>query len=125
MVKTIASLAVSCALLAGAALFEHLYIGAKFERFESALVQLDSKAEEGSATRADAESVEALWEDEKTKLHAMIPHGDILGIDYWLSEAVSLIEEEDYPAARSKLQVLITLARQLPKTYAISFENVF
>ena len=72
MVKTIASLAVSFALLAGAALFEHLYIGAKFERFESALVQLDSKAEEGSATRADAESVEALWEDEKTKLHAMI-----------------------------------------------------
>ena len=55
----------------------------------------------------------------------MIPHGDILGIDYWLSEAVSLIEEEDYPAARSKWQVLITLARQLPKTYAISFENVF
>ena len=47
MVKTIASLAVSFALLAGAALFEHLYIGAKFERFESALVQLDSKAEEG------------------------------------------------------------------------------
>ena len=57
MVKTIASLAVSFALLAGAALFEHLYIGTKFERFGAALVQLDIKAEEGSATRADADFI--------------------------------------------------------------------
>lgn len=125
MVKTIVSVLISFALLAGAGAFETVYVGQKFAHFEQALEQLDCKVDDGSATRADAESVQTLWESEKTKLHAMIPHNDILYIDYWLGETVSLIETKNYAQARSKLEVLITISRQLPKTYAITFENVF
>ena len=70
-----------------------------------------------------ADSVRTLWESEKKLLHVVIPHTDISYVDYWLSEAVSLIETENYADAQSKIEVLLVLCRQIPQTYRITFEN--
>ncbi len=125
MVKTLVTLLLSAALLAGGAAFEHFFVREKFVRMETALTALEGKVRAESAARGDAEAVRTLWEEEKRKLHAVIPHNDISYIDYWLGEAVSHVETQHYDLALAKLEVLRTICRQIPKTYGISFENVF
>ncbi len=125
MVKTILSLLIATALLAGAAIFESYFVQNKFEKMEVALLALEDKVRVGEAHRTDAEVVKTLWDDEKRKLHAVIPHNDISYIDYWLGEAVSYVETKHYDDALSKIEVLLTICEQIPKTYNISFENVF
>ncbi len=125
MVKTILSLLIATALLAGAAIFESYFVQNKFEKMEVALLALEDKVRVGEAHRTDAEVVKTLWDDEKRKLHAVIPHNDISYIDYWLVEAVSYVETKHYDDALSKIEVLRTICEQIPKTYSISFENVF
>lgn len=125
MVRTVISIILSAALLAGAAAFENFYVQKQFGRLETALTALEMKVRDEEANRTDAETVKTLWEDEKRKLHAVIPHNDISYIDYWLGEAVSYVETKNYDDALSKIEVLITICGQIPKTYSIAFENVF
>ena len=125
MVKTIASILISFALLVSAAAFEHFYVGSTFETFGAALETLETKVRNEDATREDAEAVRTLWEADKKNLHAVIPHNDIAQVDYWLGEAVSCIETQTYPDALSSLEVLETICRQIPLTYRITFENIF
>lgn len=125
MVKTILSLLIAAGLLFAAAFGEYFFVNGQFNSFESALLTLNEKVRDESAGRGDAESVRSLWEEKKRKLHAVIPHNDISYIDYWLGEAVSFIESEDYVQALSKIEVLITLCEQIPQTYALTFENIF
>ena len=125
MVKTLLSIFISLALLVGAAVFETFYVGAQFDKFGDALEALEIKVRDESATRGDAEAVRELWETEKKNLHSVIPHNDISYIDYWLGEAVSYVETKNYDDALSKIEVLITICEQIPKTYSIAFENVF
>lgn len=125
MVKTLLSLLISAILLFGAAIGESYFVDNQFGRLNIALAALEEKVREENATRTDAETVQTLWNEEKRKLHAVIPHNDISYIDYWLGEAVSYIETKNYDDALSKVEVLITVCKQIPKTYSISFENVF
>ena len=125
MVKTILSVAITLALLIGAAIFEEIFVSREFEKFAGALETLDEKVREESSARGDAESVRTLWEREKKVLHIVIPHRDIAYVDYWLGEAVSLIETKPYDEALSKIDVLLTICKQIPQTYRITFENVF
>ena len=125
MVKTILSILISAALLAGAAVFENNFVSRQFGELETALTALEDQVRGADANRADAEVVKTLWENKKKKLHAVIPHNDISYIDYWLGEAVSHVETKNYDDALSKIEVLITICEQIPKTYSISFENVF
>lgn len=125
MVKTLLSLLISTLLLFGAAIGESYFVNRQFGRLDTALAALEEKVREENATRTDAETVQTLWNEEKRKLHAVIPHNDISYIDYWLGEAVSYIETKNYDDALSKVEVLITVCKQIPKTYSISFENVF
>ena len=125
MVKTMLSILITLGLLIGAAFFEQYFVDRQFDKFETALHSLDEKVRDETAVRGDAESVRTLWESEKKVLHVVIPHTDISYVDYWLSEAVSLIETENYTDAQSKIEVLLVLCRQIPQTYRITFENVF
>lgn len=125
MVKTLLSLLISALLLFGAAIGESYFVNRQFGRLDTALAALEEKVREENATRTDAETVQTLWNEEKRKLHAVIPHNDISYIDYWLGEAVSYIETKNYDDALSKVEVLLTVCKQIPKTYSISFENVF
>lgn len=125
MVKTLLTLLISALLLFGAAIGESYFVNRQFGRLDTALAALEEKVREENATRTDAETVQTLWNEEKRKLHAVIPHNDISYIDYWLGEAVSYIETKNYDDALSKVEVLLTVCKQIPKTYSISFENVF
>lgn len=125
MVKTIVSILASLLLLAAAFVFEYKFIGDRFETLEAALETLEDKVRSGSAVRSDAEAVRQLWEEEKKQLHVVVPHGDIAYIDYWLGEAVSYIETQDFDDALSKIVVLLTICEQVPQTYGITFGNIF
>ena len=107
MVKTMLSILITLGLLIGAAFFEQYFVDRQFDKFETALHSLDEKVRDETAVRGDAESVRTLWESEKKVLHVVIPHTDISYVDYWLSEAVSLIETENYTDAQSKIEVLL------------------
>ena len=124
MVKMIVSIAVSLALLAGAAVFETLFIDAQFAQVREALEVLEEKVREENALPADTQAVQKLWENKKEKLHAVIPHNDISYIDYWMGEAVSYIETKNFDDALSKIEVLITICEQIPQTYSVSLENI-
>lgn len=125
MVKMIVSIAVSLVLLAGAAVFETLFIDAQFAQVREALEVLEEKVREENALPADTQAVQKLWENKKEKLHAVIPHNDISYIDYWLGEADGCIEAGLYADALSKIEVLLVICKQIPQTYALTFENVF
>lgn len=125
MVKTLLSIFIALGLLAAAAIFEEIFVDKQFDKFEAALETLDVKVRNETASRGDAESVRTLWEEEKKVLHIVIPHRDIGYVDYWLGEAVSLIETKNYDDALSKIDVLLTICEQIPETYRITFENVF
>ena len=67
MVKTILSILISAALLAGAAVFENNFVGRQFGELETALTALEDKVRGADANRADAEVVKTLWENKKKK----------------------------------------------------------
>ncbi len=125
MVKTIASILISLALLVGAAVFETVFINTQFADVRAALEALEEKVREESAVAADTQSVQKLWENKKEKLHAVIPHNDISYIDYWLGEADGCIQAQLYRDALAKIDVLLVICRQIPQTYALTFENIF
>lgn len=125
MVKTVLTALVSLALLGGAFAFETVFVERRFDAFAAAVEALDEKVREETATAADAEAVQEFWEHEKKQLHAVLPHGDIGYIDYWLAEAAGCIETGSYGEALSKLAVLRTVCEQIPASYGITFGNIF
>ena len=125
MVKTIASILISLALLIGATVFETVFINTQFAEVRAALEVLEEKVREQAAVPGDTQAVQKLWEDKKEKLHAVIPHNDISYIDYWLGEADGCIEARLYPDALSKIEVLLVICEQIPQTYALTFANIF
>lgn len=125
MVRTIVSILISLLILIGACLFEVYYIKDEFLAFHAVLETLYQKADDQTATAEDAKAVRDVWEDKKRHLHIWVPHTDISYIDYWLSEAVGLIYTKRYDEALPKLEVLLSIAQNLPATYTINPENVF
>ena len=125
MVKTLLSIFIAVGLLAAAAVFEEIFVSKQFDKFGVALESLDMKVRNETASRSDAETVRTLWEEEKKVLHIVVPHRDIGYVDYWLGEAISLVETKNYDEALSKIDVLLSICEQIPQTYRITFENVF
>lgn len=125
MVKTIISIIITACLIIFAAIFENFFVSRSFSKIETAVLTLQEKTEEKTATRNDALIVKTLWDTEKKKLHIVVPHNDISYVDYWLGEAISLVETQNYDDALSRIEVLYTICKQIPQTYKISFENVF
>ncbi len=125
MVKTLTSILLTLGILISAAIFEQNFVEQQFDKFATSLKVLDEKTREETAKRDDAENARSIWENKKKILHIVIPHNDISYVDYWLGETVSLIETKNYETALSKIEVLLTLCKQIPQTYKITFENVF
>lgn len=125
MVKSIAYTIVAIILCTCFFVWTDSYIKKQFGQFYVAVDALYDKVEEGDATREDAYAVRDNWTDKKKKLHVFIPHNDISYIDYWLNEACGLIYTDDFDLALGKLEVLKELAKSLPDSYTVSFENVF
>ncbi len=125
MVKSIIYTLVAILLCIGFFLWTDYYISTQFGQFHAALETLYDKVEEKNANREDAYAVRDMWADKKEKLHVFIPHNDISYVDYWLSEACSLIYKEEYDLALGKIEVLLEITQNLPDAYVIKLENVF
>lgn len=125
MVKSIIYTVVAVALCIGFFIWTDAYVGSQFAQFNAALQTLYSKTEDSTANREDAYSVREMWATKKERLHVFIPHNDISYIDYWLSEACSLIYKQEYTLALGKIEVLLEITENLPDAYTLKLENVF
>ena len=124
MVKSIIYTLVAIALCLGVFFGTQYYIGQQLGQFHSALETLYDKIEEKTATREDAYAVRTMWADKKSKLHIFIPHNDISYVDYWLSEACSLIYRDEFDLALGKIEVLLEITKNLPDSYSVKLENI-
>lgn len=125
MVKSVITVIVSALILAGAAIYEQIYVNSAFARlFEQALIMQEKEINK-TATPADAENVRNCWIKEKEKMHAFIPHNDIKELDMWLSEGIAFTKSGKYEEAYTKYVVIADLCKSIPKGYLIRFENVF
>ncbi len=125
MVKSVITVIVSALILAGAAIYEQIYVNSAFDRlFEQALIMQEKEINK-TATPADAENVRNFWIKEKEKMHAFISHNDIKELDMWLSEGIAFTKSGKYEEAYTKYVVIADLCKSIPKGYLIRFENVF
>lgn len=124
MVKSIFSTILVSLLLIVGAIYENNFIHKQFNQFNGVLIALYEKIDDEEATQDDVYAVQNLWIKKKRALHLFIPHNDIKEIDLWLSESATLVRDEKWEDAISKIEVLIELSEQIPKTFAISFENI-
>ena len=124
MVKSIISMiVVSCLLVAGA-IYENHFLTKQFNEFDTVLEVLYQKIEDEDATIDDVYAVQENWLNKKKSLHVFIPHNEIKEIDLWLSESATLVRDKEWKDAISKIEVLLELTEQIPKTFMISWENV-
>ncbi len=124
MVKSLISLIVAIIMLLGISLYEQYYINKSFDEFKEIMVVVYDKIENETATKEDILSVQKYWIKKKEKLHIFIPHNDIKEIDLWLAESSTLIENKKKEDAISKIDVVIELIEQIPKTYSFRIENL-
>ena len=124
MVKTIISiLVVSCLLIIGS-IYENDFINRQFDELNTVLTVLYDKIDNQSATQDDVYAVQKNWLSKKKVLHIFIPHNEIKEIDLWLSESATLVRDKEWKDAISKIEVLIELTEQIPKTFVLSLENI-
>lgn len=125
MVKSVITVIVSALILAGAAIYEQIYVNSAFDRLLEQALVMQEKETNKTATPADAENVRNCWIKEKEKMHAFISHNDIKELDMWLSEGIAFTKNGKYEEAYTKYVVIADLCKSIPKGYLIRFENVF
>ncbi len=124
MVKTFFSILVVASLLIVGSIYEHTFIKRQFDEFNQVLTVLYEKIDDETATQDDVYAVQKNWLSKKKVLHIFIPHNEIKEIDLWLSESATLVRDKEWKDAISKIEVLIELSEQIPKTFVLSFENI-
>lgn len=124
MVKTLISMLCVAALLLAGTIYENIFINNKFTEFHEVLEILYEKVDNETATQDDVYAVQKNWLDKKEELHIFIPHNDIKEIDLWLAESATLVRDKEWNDAVSKIEVLLELSEQIPKTFKLSLENI-
>lgn len=125
MVKTFISTIVVALLLCCLAVYESDFTKRQFEELSVVMETLYEKVDDKTAVEDDVYAVQKNWLDKKRYLHIFIPHNEIKEIDLWLAESVKLVRDEKWEDALSKVEVLRELAEQIPKTFAVTLENIF
>lgn len=125
MVKSIISTCIIAILLTVCAIYETNFTKRQFTEFDSVLNSLYEKVDDKTAIEEDVYAVQQNWLDKKKYLHIFIPHNEIKEMDLWIAESVKLVREKKWEDALSKIEVLKELSEQIPKTFAISVENIF
>ena len=125
MVKTFISTIVVALLLCCLAVYESDFTKRQCEELSVVMETLDEKVGDKTAVEDDVYAVQKSWLDKKRYLHIFIPHNEIKEIDLWLAESVKLVRDEKWEDALSKIEVLRELAEQIPKTFAVTLENIF
>ncbi len=124
MVKDLISIIVSVAILTGIAVAEDVTIKKCFGEFSAYAQVLYLKEQNESATVDDALILQNNWIKYKSKLHVYIPHNEIKEMDLWVSECVGYTKDKNFKEAKSKLEVIIELTQQIPKTFKFDIENI-
>ena len=124
MVKTIISIVVVSAILTLGIIFENNFTQDEFAEFHQTLEILYEKVNDKTAVEDDAYAVQNSWLNKKKYLHSFIPHTEIKEFDLWIAESVKLIRDKKWEDALSKVEVLLELAEQVPKTFKLSLENI-
>lgn len=125
MTKSYLGIALSILLLVAAALGEYFFIGKSLSDFREQTEIVLLKAQSETATAEDGEILLSLWENQKKKLHVIIPHSDVEDVDNVIAEAVGALRKGDFSAATAKLYVVVTVCESLPQTYRPTFGNLF
>jgi hypothetical protein len=125
MVKSFISMIIVALILFGAAMYETYFVQKQFNELHQVLDVLYDKVDEKTATIDDVYAVQNNWLDKKKCLHVFIPHNEIKEIDLWLSESATLVRDQQWEDAISKIEVLKELSEQIPKTFTLSVENIF
>ena len=124
MVKTyIVSLIIAITLFLGAILGD-LYIRNQFNEFNQTVCVLYRKITDETATADDVYSLQTVWIDKKKTLHAFISHTEIKEMDLWIAECASLVKDNEWTDAVSKIEVIRELSEQIPKSFSFSVENI-
>ena len=125
MIKTLISGLIGLLLIITASVFEFIFVKNSFSEFNEILTVAYSKIEDETAVKEDVLTAQDYWLEKKKSLHVFIPHNDIKEIDLWVAEAVTLVENKQFEDALSKIEVVIELVEQIPKTFEFRLENVF
>ena len=125
MVRSLFSMIIVALILVGGAIYENKFVNEQFSEFNQVLSVLYEKVDEHIATIDDVYAVQENWLEKKKSLHAFIPHNEIKEIDLWLSESTTLVRDEQWEDAISKIEVLKELAEQIPKTFQLTLGNIF
>ncbi len=124
MVKSFISILVAVIITVSLSILEQSYVNKSFTQFKEIMVTVYDKIENDTATKEDILSAQKYWIEKKEKLHIFIPHNDIKEIDLWLAESTTLVENDKKEDALSKIDVVIELIEQIPKTYSLRLENL-
>ena len=125
MLKSVLTTLLAIILFFCASFFEQRYLKKTFNEFYQIIEKTEIKLNGENPSNEDAEALEIFWFEKKRKLHAIIPHNDVKEIDLWVSECSAYTQKSMYDEAISKLQVLKTLAKQVPSALIFKFENIF
>ena len=124
MVKTLVSMICAFVIVTAGAVFEDFFVHKQFDDFSEVLNVLYEKIENEEATEDDVLAAQDNWLLKKKNLHAFIPHTEIKEIDLWLSETITLVRDNAWGDAISKVEVLKELAEQIPKTFELRAQNI-
>ena len=124
MVKSIISVIVASLILFIASICEQNYINDTFSELKDSFVIIYNKIENDTAVKEDILSVQKLWISKKEKLHIFISHNEIKEVDLWIAETVTLVENGKKEDAVSKIDVVIELMEQIPKSFSFRVENL-
>ena len=125
MIRTIVSIFITLALLVGVSAFELFYVDYIFAHFHEILTTLYDKVENATATYEDGLTVQSYWQRKKEILHVWVPHTALLEMDLQLDESIGYIYLQDYQSALPKIEVLIGLSENIPRSYKIGVPNIF
>ncbi len=124
MVKSIISVIIASLILFTASILEQKYITETFNELKESFVIIYDKIENDNAVKEDILSAQKLWISKKEKLHIFISHNEIKEVDLWIAETVTLVENDKKEDAISKIDVVIELMEQIPKSFYFRIENL-
>ncbi len=124
MVKSLISVLIACLLIAVGSVLEYKTITNSFNELKQTAVICKEKAEDESLTTDDVLILQKKWIKRKKQLHVWIPHNEIKEMELWIAECVQTTANEKYPDSAEKLEVVIELCEQIPKTFSVSWQNI-
>ena len=125
MVKSIISMTAVALILTLGVIFETTFIRGEFKELSAETQILYDKIEAQNANENDVYVLQQKWVIAKEKLHAFISHNEIKEFDLWIAETVKYVALKKWDEALTKIEVIMELEEQVPKTFEFSFANVF